>query len=296
MRKKVIVILRAIGLLYFLKFIRSLFIRVRSRTLRIIFPSGKYIICNKGTIYVNFDDPNYIWYYGKNSFLFQEHLAFTSLFEIRKPNVILDIGAHWGIFPAQLASETNDFAIKRVICIEPDPRNLPALEKTIKLITAFHVDIVPVAISDKSGIIDLYSGSGACAQTYRSDNAIKIGEVRSAPLHEILHDLHVKGEDVTHIKLDIDGFEPAFFCGSLDFLQCYKPLLLIEFWAEGMKAAGFNLADYWAMLHSMYTISEIVYPDNIYLPITPDHLNYLEGKTSHGIVNLLLVPTEYNVQ
>lgn len=281
-----------LGLLGLARYARHLLVTIRSKVLRRIYPHGKYVTCNKCQIYVNFHDNNYLWYYGKNEFLLQEHAAFNELLKEKKPNVVLDIGAHWGVFPAQLASDESNFCIKQVVCIEPDPRSIPILEKTIKLINAFKVDIVPFAISDRLGRINIYTGGGSCAQTYRTDTSEKIGEVNTAPINEILRNLQIKGENVTHIKLDIDGFEPAFFFGAKDFLLANRPLLLIEFWAKGMKAAGFNLVDYWDMLQSMYNISEIVYPDNHYLPLSKEHLGYLEQKTDSGIVNLILTPRD----
>ncbi len=287
--KKLLAKLRLLG---FLKEVRSIYIRSRTKILRRIYPSGKYVDCNGSRIFVDFNDENYLWYYGHSEFLHQEHEAFKTLLVKKKPKVIIDIGAHWGIFPAQLGADKSSIisSVERVVCIEPDPSNLPNLKNTVAKIKRFKIDIVPFAVSDKDGLISIFKGGGACAQTYQSDNSLFVCEVKTAPLLNILRNLSVKSEDVTHIKLDIDGYEPAFFYGATDFLVKHKPLLLIEFWAKGIKAAGYDLVQYWDYLCSMYNITEIVYPDHKYLPLSKDNLDYLEKKTNNGIVNLLLLP------
>jgi FkbM family methyltransferase len=290
MRKEIIKLLKNLGLLGVAKQLRGLSIAARSELFGRIYPNGKYVNCNGGEVFVDFHDANHLWYFGKNEFLLQEHAAFVELLNKKTPNVVLDIGAHWGVFPAQLAADKAALGVRRVVCIEPDPRNIPILQKTVQPIDAFEVNVVQVAISDKPGSIGIYAGGGTCAQTYSTDTSRKIGEVRAAPLEDVLRDLKIAGNDVTHIKLDIDGYEPAFFNGARSFLLENKPLLLIEFWAKGIKAAGFNLTEYWQMIHSMYDVSEIVYPDNYHLRLTLAHLDYLEEKTENAVVNLILIP------
>lgn len=285
-------ILTKFRLLGFLKQGRNVYIQLRTKILRWIYPHGKYVVCNGGPVFVDFNNENYLWYYGYNKFLQQEHDAFKFLFSKRTPKIVVDVGAHWGIFPSQLASDKSPVIseIERLICIEPDPDNLPNLKKTLAKINRFEIDVVPFAVSDKDGFISIFKGGGSCAQTYKSEHSSFVCHVKTAPLQSILCNLLVKLEDVTHIKVDIDGYEPAFFYGATDFLLKYKPFLLIEFWAKGIKAAGFDLPQYWNYLHSMYYIKEVVYPNNYYLDLSKDHLSYLETKTLAGIVNLLLLP------
>ena len=86
----------------FLKFCRDCFLNFKAYFLKKVFPKGKFIRKNNCKIYVDFNDNNSIWYYDHNKFLIQEHEAFKTLTKQKQPNVILDIGAHQGIFPAML--------------------------------------------------------------------------------------------------------------------------------------------------------------------------------------------------
>jgi FkbM family methyltransferase len=277
--------------LHLLNLIRKQYVYCRTWLLRRFYPDGKYVSCNKANIFVDFNDKNHLWYYGKNNFLSNEIAAFITLLDKKQPNVIVDIGAHWGVFPALLdaaISAGKKFDINRIVCVEPDMSNLRNLQATLAKIKNFKVDITPVAISDTNELISIYKGGGTCAQTYKREFSEQVGQVRGLPLQAILKDLSIKDEHVTHIKLDIDGYEPAFFYGATDFLVRNKPLLLIEFWANGIKAAGFNLKEYWDYLWSMYHIKEVDYPGDGNFFLSEESLKHLEAKD--GVTNLLLLP------
>ena len=285
-------ILTKIGLLSTALRFKNIYIQTRTVFLRFKYPKGKLIRCNGGEIFVDFHDANYLWYYGNSEFLRLEHIAFKSLLAKRSPRIIIDIGAHWGIFPSQLNADNSPLcsAIERVICIEADPTNILNLTKTVDTITKFKVEVAPFAISDSESTISLYKGGGTCLQTYERPASKYVCDVKAAPLQVILARYSIMDEKVTHIKLDIDGYEPAFFYGASEFLKRHKPLLLIEFWANGLIAAGFNLEKYWEYLNRNYYITETVYPGATYLNLTEEDLPYLVDKTLKGITNLLLIP------
>lgn len=292
-REQIKKLLSQLGVLPLLKFLRDSWVDIRIRFLRYAFPGGKYIRCNGARIFVKFNDPNHLWYYGKSESLAREIQSFKRLFAYKDPKVIIDVGAHWGIFPAMLDRENKlgRLGIERVVCIEPDPRNAKPLQMTVDKIQSFEVDVVHCAVSDQEQEIPIYRGGGACAQTYRRTTSVAPEmTVKAMPLSKILAQLGIPESDVTHIKLDIDGYEPAFFYGAEDFFKRYRPLLLIEFWAAGMKAAGFDVRKYWDFLHNMYNVAEITFSREGNLPLSVEHYDYIATKTSSGLVNLLLTP------
>src|SRR3569832_1832851 len=69
-------ILTKFRLLGFLKQARNVYIQLRTKILCWIYPHGKYVVCNGGPVFVDFNNENYLWYYGYNKFLQQEHDAF----------------------------------------------------------------------------------------------------------------------------------------------------------------------------------------------------------------------------
>ena len=289
---KLIGLARRMRQISLLRSIWDFYVQMRTLLLRALYHNGKYVRFNGGLVFIDFYDRNYIWYYKYNEFFRQETEAFRTLLEKRKPKVILDIGAHWGIFPSQLEIDESPLTstIEKVICIEPDSSNLIKLKKTVEMIKRFKVDIVPFAISDKEDSIPMYKGTASCLHAYKGGASEYACTVNAAPLHIILRNMGVQLGDVTHIKLDIDGYEPAFFYGSTEFLKEHKPLLLAEFWARGLIDAGFDVKEYWEYLHSMYDVTEIVYPTNEYRTLSVGDLGYIREKTLNEITNLLLIP------
>ena len=163
------IILKRLRLINIARRILSFTFSVRDYFLVFIFPSGRFVRCNDAEIFVNFKDQNFRWYFGNSLFLKQEYEAFKKLLEIKDPCVVVDIGAHWGIFAAMLDADDR-FAkkIKRVICIEPDPKNIPYLKKTVSKIKNFPISIIEAAIGDCDSEISAYRSGGCCLQTYTS--------------------------------------------------------------------------------------------------------------------------------
>jgi len=280
-----------LGLLTSILKLQAMILGGRKAVLQQVYPAGKFVSCNRARVYVDFGDPNFAWYFGTNRFLSQEHQGFSSLLKLRRPNVVLDIGAHWGVFPAMLEADADlPSDVKRVVCIEPDKKNIPTLRKTVSIIRKFKVDIVECAVSDREGFINARRGGGSCLQTYGGDDSNCNERVRAAPLQKILEELAISDGEVTHIKLDIDGYEPAFFYGAREFLLRNKPYLLIEFWAKGLRESGYDIKEYWKFLTSIYDIYELEYPGGTCKRMESDRLGYLENKTIDAVVNLLLHP------
>jgi FkbM family methyltransferase len=280
---------RKMQLIYFL---------VRDYFLVLIFPSGHFIRSNGAEIFVNFKDRNFRWYFGNNLFLKQEHAAFVKLLESKDPCVVVDIGAHWGIFAAMLDADDR-FAkkIKCIVCIEPDPNNIPYLKKTISKIKNFPVSIIEVAIGDCDSEIPAYRSGGACLQTYtcthnESDITVPVRTMRT-----ILSGLSIDPEEVTHIKIDIDGYEPAFFIGNTSFLQTASPLILTEYWAEGLiKNKQYPLLSYWKVLVNNYFIVLCNYPVGDYRLLCESDFENLNYITTKSVANLLLIPKSGNFE
>ena len=103
--------------------LKKIFLSTRRRLLFLCFPNGKYIVSvNKSKIFCSSADPNCDWYLDNNMFLQQEHTAFIKLFSLRQPEVVLDVGAHWGIFPAMLDVKDSPQYPLQCLSIECDPQ------------------------------------------------------------------------------------------------------------------------------------------------------------------------------
>jgi FkbM family methyltransferase len=286
-------ILRSLYLLDFAKRVRSVVWKLQDSWLLRIHPKGSFVrASNRSVVYVDFRNPNYRWYYGSNLFLEQEHLAFLEQLNLKKPGVIVDIGAHWGIFPAMLEADYKRFpSISHVVCIEPDPENIPILRKTISRIKNFKVTIIESAIGESDSTISAYRDGGACLQTYsnrRDDGDLKVS-VRK--LETILADIGICSDEVTHIKIDIDGFEPSFFFGSRGWLQRVSPFVMAEYWAKGLeKHPRYSIQDYYRLLQEDYYVLACNYPAGTYSVLGEDDFQRLNQLTQQAVANLLLIP------
>ena len=270
--------------------LKQVYRTTRNSYLRRRYPAGAFMICNGAQVFCDFSSPNYSWYEGDSEYLDFELKMFVSLFALRMPNVILDVGAHWGFYSAWLKNSSFSGEISKIVSIEADPSNYGILSRTLGKVDNITVVQVNTAISDKDGYIDLYSGNGTCKQTYYSPGADSVCQVQAISLDNLMRKL-LKNEDVvTHVKLDIDGYEPAFFLGGNDTLKRFRPIIMTEFWAKGLKESGFDLKNYWDMLQANYYVSEACFPNLQLKKMRHKDLPYLIGKTMNGITNLVLVP------
>ena len=79
-------------------------------------------------------------------------------FEVNDSDLIIDIGGHIGLFAISAAKYTKN----KVYTIEPAPSNLYLLKENITLNNAKNIQVIPKAISDKSGKAELFvSGTEA---------------------------------------------------------------------------------------------------------------------------------------
>lgn len=263
---------------------------LRTSFLKMRYPDGAYLECNGCEVYCDFSSDNYAWYDGNSEYMQFELDVFMALFERRKPNVVLDVGAHWGFYPAYLEKHASSRGIRKVIAIEADPVNQPALSKTLSRIR--HIPVVQInsAVSDKNGYVDLFKGGGSCGQTYRSATSVLVGKIGATTLDTLMAAHLEAGDEVTHIKLDIDGYEPAFFEGGVSTLANHSPSILMEFWAKGLISSGYKIESFWAMLHGNYEISEACHVTHSLKALERVDLPYLIEKTMSGITNLVLIP------
>lgn len=271
-------------------FLKPIYRRSRTVYLRRRYPEGAFLTCNGAEIFCDFSNKNFSWYDGDSDYLAYELQVFLSLFEMRRPDVVLDIGAHWGLYPAYISHHAVKNKPNKIICVEPDVYNARILSRTIANIRNLDVQQLDAAISSNNGYLNLYSGEGACSQTYESPGAMRGREVEAITLDSLI-ETHLSGDEVvTHIKVDIDGYEPALFMGGQRSLGGCKPIIMMEFWAKGLNASGVDIMSYWNMLHENYHVNEACYTKKALLPLSLDDLSYLSDKTMNGVTNLVLIP------
>jgi FkbM family methyltransferase len=119
--------------------------------------------------------------------------------------VVIDIGANIGSFSLYAS-----YHGATVYAIEPEPHNLEALKKNIKLNNKEDsVYVCPYAISDYKGTAVISDEGGGATIV---DDGIFGAEVEVMPLDMFFDLYHIKEVDV--LKIDVEGAEPEIILGA----------------------------------------------------------------------------------
>jgi len=174
------------------------------------------------------------------------HERFTTQFvmqEIKKGDVVLDIGANIGYYTLIFAKLVGDNG--KVFAFEPEPNNFALLKKNVEINGYHNVVLIEKAVSNKNGKTRLYLAKENLGdhRIYESEviigrNSIEIDTVR---LDDYFKDYE---EKIDFIKMDIQGAEPAAFEGMIRLLEKKHPKLLTEFWPGGLNQFGVQPGEY----------------------------------------------------
>ena len=188
----------------------------------------------------------------------------------KKIDVFIDVGANVGFYSCLAMSYG-----KYTIAIEPIQKNLQYLMQNIK-VNAFDnsIEIFPVALSDKSDIIDIY-GSGTAASVLKgwagiSEQSVSI--VPSLVLDNLLFQ-RFPGKQL-FVKVDIEGAEKLMLQGATQLLsRIPKPIWLIEIMISEHQPNGMKINP-----NLMCTFN--IFWDSGYIALTADknlrEINYEE--------------------
>jgi FkbM family methyltransferase len=139
---------------------------------------------------------------------------------LEKASLCLDIGANVGLYSC-LAANVG----KKVIAIEPLPRNLELLHRNLTANGFTNVEVLPIGLSGQSGSARLF-GTGGCASFkagWAGSSTRLYQTITVSTLDSIVMGLSSSGPFL--IKLDVEGFELEVLSGAM---QTLKPLWLVE--------------------------------------------------------------------
>jgi FkbM family methyltransferase len=147
---------------------------------------------------------------------------------LRKGSVLLEIGGNIGTQTVYFALNG---AYRRIVAVEPDPRNFTLLETNIaQNALSGSVTLINCAAGDSEGEIDFFlnpnnHGKSSAIRQSKNDHRISV-PVR--PVHSILEEAGVSAEDVGLVWMDIEGYEPIA-CRSMENMMARKVPLHMEF-------------------------------------------------------------------
>jgi FkbM family methyltransferase len=144
---------------------------------------------------------------------------------------MIDAGANEGAYTIYAAARVGP--VGRVMAIEPSPRELERLRANLELNNAANVTVVPAALAERPGHVELQIAEEAHAgqNTFGSFIYAGVGSSGRVSVTTTTIDLLVDeyGLDrVDVIKLDLEGAEERALRGARQTLHRFRPLLILE--------------------------------------------------------------------
>ena len=148
-------------------------------------------------------------------------------------DVFIDVGANIGLYATRYS-----MFFKKTLAIEANPMAYDVLRSNIALSRSPNVVPICIGASDKSGRLPLHISedgmmgwssfeNGGSAQSFSLEVPLKT-------IDKIVEE-YAPGENVSIIKIDVEGHELRVLQGSTETLERYKPILLYE---QLNRAAG----------------------------------------------------------
>lgn len=183
---------------------------------------------------------------------------------IRPGSVILDIGANVGLY-SLLGSELTGPG-GRILAFEPEPNTCAALKKNLSLNGINNVTTLPMALSDRNGMVELVVPEEVKAKFEYGDSylSMKQTDADKSPaaipcrrLDEVLEEMNILNVDV--IKIDVEGAEYLCLSGAKRLLKgVHKPVILMECDEVLSRRFGRSVFDTLLLLHQCgYTCEQI---------------------------------------
>lgn len=157
----------------------------------------------------------------------QQYLDFAKL---QIGDVAFDLGAYCGLSSIAFAKEVGPSG--KVIAVEPDPLNSWTASANINRQAASsnvrNIDLVQAAVAARMGVLRFSSegAMGSAAASIVGNHRGQVIEVEAVSLQN-LADRAGRGR-VDFIKMDIEGAELDVILNSQEFLDHYRPKLIIE--------------------------------------------------------------------
>ncbi len=153
---------------------------------------------------------------------------------VKKGNIVYDIGAHVGFY-ALLASELVGEK-GRVFVFEPFPRNIFFLRKHIEINNCRNVEVLTIAVSEKSGCADFGTKADGFFAKFSKNGEFK---VNTAALDDLIRDKKLLPPRI--LKIDVEGAELKVLNGAKFVLKKYKPTIFLAVHDRQLAEDCFNL-------------------------------------------------------
>jgi FkbM family methyltransferase len=149
----------------------------------------------------------------------------------QKKGIFIDVGANIG----QTLMKLRSFSSVRYVGLEPNPECVVYLEKLIKINKLKDCTICPVGLSNKNGLVTLFSNFPASPfasviEGFRDHDSWNLTQTHVVSVmrgDDLLSDL-IPDEEIAVIKIDVEGGELEVIEGLEKTLQTYRPFIISE--------------------------------------------------------------------
>jgi FkbM family methyltransferase len=209
---------------------------------------------------------------------------------VRAGDVCLDIGANVGAHTLLLAQVSGPAG--RVIAVEPHPRLCDRLRQNVDLNRLTNVTIVPAAVCDSDGEIDLYGfaedafhqGSSSLMPDHETKTRLKARAIRGSTLQR-----ECRIDSCQFLKIDVEGAEGVVLREFTELISKHRPVIICEYrkqhWGKFGDSAGPVLDRLRELNYDVYYVRKNVTralqserpPDSCELFCVPQHAAHLLG-------------------
>lgn len=169
------------------------------------------------------------------------HSEYFTYFDINEGDTVIDAGANIGGFTVQAAKKVGSKG--KVIAIEPDEQNRITLQRNLDNNNLQNVEIIPLALWSEKCTKEFHISKRPGEHTLIDyDNELftnkQVVTIHCETIDEIIES---NGYDnVSYLKMDIEGAEIEAIKGATKFLTTQSPKLLIEALHEVNGKAAFE--------------------------------------------------------
>lgn len=157
--------------------------------------------------------------------------------EVRPGTVFYDVGAHVGFY-SLLASAL--VGSGKVFAFEPVPRNLGYLREHLALNCIANVDVLPLAVSDRTSTAPFQVGQTSFMGCLAGKGSIM---VPTATLDSLVESGRILPPN--YIKMDIEGSELLALQGARGTFQRYRPVLFLATHSRPIHKECCRLLESW---------------------------------------------------
>jgi FkbM family methyltransferase len=158
-------------------------------------------------------------------------------------NLLLDIGANFGIMTVSLAKKAVN---GQVYSFEPIPENVRALKRITKHYKLTNVTIFDCALGSEPGELKMVLPVINNVKIHGLSHVVGEGNPHDGEFFTVpvkrLDDIPElkKAKAIGAIKIDVENFEYEVLTGAKELLLKHKPIILCEIWDNEKREATFN--------------------------------------------------------